>query len=189
MLGLKLNHVSKRGHRCVKYYQTTNISCMESQNLKHFLFCFAVVFGQSIEARCWVKNKTVVGAVLTDTAQSTSEWLKFLFYWGAAYIRSLTVTILWLHSLYIITKVWIPTMSPGCFAEQTYSIVCFSNQFKTSNQKGTLLHAIHSDQRNGIFKRTKKNICMFANSMLLCVWTKSHLDTCTVLDLQHSRCI
>ena len=33
-----------------------------------------VVFAQSIEAGCWVKNEDVVGAALTGNAPTASEW-------------------------------------------------------------------------------------------------------------------
>ena len=38
-----------------------------------FLFCVAVVFAQSIEARCQVENEDVVGAAPTGDAPMTSE--------------------------------------------------------------------------------------------------------------------
>ena len=55
----------------VYYCQTSNVSCTKSQNLNvsHF-----VVFAQSIEARCYVENEDVVGAVPTGAAPTTSEW-------------------------------------------------------------------------------------------------------------------
>ena len=70
MLGLKLNHVSKSGHRKHNKSPTLNMifrilsnlykSHMNSQhlNVSHLL----VVSTQSIEARCSVKNEDVVGA-------------------------------------------------------------------------------------------------------------------------------
>ena len=41
--------------------------------LKCFLSPFAVVFAQSIEARCQVENEDVVGAAQTGNAPTTSE--------------------------------------------------------------------------------------------------------------------
>ena len=43
-------------------------------NLKCFSSRFAVVFAQSNEARCYVKNEDVVGATPTGDAPTTSEW-------------------------------------------------------------------------------------------------------------------
>ena len=42
--------------------------------LKWFSSCLAVVFAQSIEARCRVENEDVVGAAPTGDAPTTSEW-------------------------------------------------------------------------------------------------------------------
>ena len=42
--------------------------------IKSFSSRLAVVFAQSIEARCWVENEDVVGAALTGDAPTTSEW-------------------------------------------------------------------------------------------------------------------
>ena len=39
-----------------------------------FLVSFAVVFAQSIEARCKFENEDVVGAVPTGDAPNSSEW-------------------------------------------------------------------------------------------------------------------
>ena len=55
------------------YGQISNISCPKSKNLNVFLSSLAVVFAQSIEARCQVKNEDVVGAVPTGDAPTTSE--------------------------------------------------------------------------------------------------------------------
>ena len=41
--------------------------------LKYFSSRFAVVFAQSIEARCYVENEDVVGAAPTGDAPTTSE--------------------------------------------------------------------------------------------------------------------
>ena len=38
------------------------------------MFFVSVVFAQSIEARCSVKNDNVVGAAPTGDAPTTSEW-------------------------------------------------------------------------------------------------------------------
>ena len=47
--------------------------------LKCSLFLLAVVFSQSIEARCWAHHEDVVGAAPTGDASTTSEWSKILF--------------------------------------------------------------------------------------------------------------
>ena len=54
----------------------------------------AIVFAQSIEARCYVENEDVVGAAPTGDAPTTSEWSKIL--WP---IRSLTVCNMLSHWL------------------------------------------------------------------------------------------
>ena len=46
--------------------------------LKCFLSRLAVVFAQSIEARCYVENEDVVGAAPTGDAPTTSEWSSIL---------------------------------------------------------------------------------------------------------------
>ena len=48
--------------------------CTKSKNLEDFWSCLAVVFAQSIEARCWVENEDVVGAAPTGDAPTTSDW-------------------------------------------------------------------------------------------------------------------
>ena len=45
---------------------------------KYFSSRLAVVFVQSIEARCQVENEDVVGAVPTGHAPTTSEWSTIL---------------------------------------------------------------------------------------------------------------
>ena len=45
---------------------------------KRYLPRLAVVFAQSIEARCKVENEDVVGAVPTGDAPTTSEWSTIL---------------------------------------------------------------------------------------------------------------
>ena len=42
--------------------------------LKWFLSRLAVVFAQPIEARCWVENEDVDGAMPIGDAPTTSEW-------------------------------------------------------------------------------------------------------------------
>ena len=63
----------KMGHL---YRQISNISRSKSQNLntKCFLSSLAIVFTQSIEARCQVGNEGLVGAAPTGDAPATSEW-------------------------------------------------------------------------------------------------------------------
>ena len=56
----------------------------------HWYF-LAVVFAQSIEARCWVENEDVVGAAPTGDAPTTCEWSTILLLAKVAYIRGLTV--------------------------------------------------------------------------------------------------
>ena len=46
--------------------------------LKCFSSHLAVVFDQSIETSCWVKNEDVVGAVPTCDAPTPSEWSMIL---------------------------------------------------------------------------------------------------------------
>ena len=43
-----------------------------------FLFRPAVVFVQSVEARFWIENEDLVGAVHTGNAPTTSEWSTIL---------------------------------------------------------------------------------------------------------------
>ena len=52
-------------------HQITKLKCSSSR--------FAVVFAQSIEARCLVENEDVVGAAPTGDAPTTSEWSTFFF--------------------------------------------------------------------------------------------------------------
>ena len=47
--------------------------------LKQLSSRVAVVFAQSIEARCLAKNEDVVGAAPTGDAPTTSEWSTILF--------------------------------------------------------------------------------------------------------------
>ena len=49
---------------------------------KHKCFSsrLAVIFAQSIEARCWVENEDVVGAAPTGDAPTTSEWSTILLH-------------------------------------------------------------------------------------------------------------
>ena len=60
------------------YRQVSNIRRSKSKNLKRFSSRLAVVCAQSIEARCWVENEDVVGAVPTGDAPTTSEWSTIL---------------------------------------------------------------------------------------------------------------
>ena len=55
------------------YRKTSNLSRTQSQKLKCFSSRLAVVFAQSIEAKCWVENEDVVGAAPTGDAPTTSE--------------------------------------------------------------------------------------------------------------------
>ena len=57
-----------------RYRQISNTSCTKSKNLKRFSFHPAIIFAQSIEARCWIENEDVVGAAPTGDAPTTSEW-------------------------------------------------------------------------------------------------------------------
>ena len=56
------------------WYQTHQIP-----ELKCFSSRLAVVFAQSIEARCYVENEEVVGAAPAGGAPTTSEWSAILF--------------------------------------------------------------------------------------------------------------
>ena len=53
---------------------------------KCFSSCLAVVFAQSIENRCYMKNVDVVKAAPTGDAPTTSEWSTILL---PTYIRGL----------------------------------------------------------------------------------------------------
>ena len=55
------------------YRQTSDIRCTKCQNLNVSLSRLAVVFAQSIEVRCYVKNEYVVGATPVGVAPTTSE--------------------------------------------------------------------------------------------------------------------
>ena len=67
-----------------------------SSCLVHCCSCLCL-FAQSIEARCYVENEDVVGAVPTGDAPTTSEWssllrvIKFIAYHSVTYIRGFTV--------------------------------------------------------------------------------------------------
>ena len=56
------------------YRQISNIRGTEYQNSNVSLSCLAVVYTQSIEAMCWVKNEDAVGAAPTGDAPTASEW-------------------------------------------------------------------------------------------------------------------
>ena len=47
------------------YGKSSNISCTKAQDHNCFWFRLAVVFAQSIEAKCWVENEDVIGAAHT----------------------------------------------------------------------------------------------------------------------------
>ena len=51
-------------------HQITKLKCLSSH--------LAVVFAQSIEAKCYVENEDVVGAAPTGDALTTSEWSTIL---------------------------------------------------------------------------------------------------------------
>ena len=53
-------------NRWYKVHQISKFKCFSSR--------FAIVFVQSIEARCDVENEDVVGAAPTGDAPTTSEW-------------------------------------------------------------------------------------------------------------------
>ena len=61
------------------YRQTSSKRHTKPKKLKCFSSRLAVVFAQSIEARCQVKNKDVFGAASTCYAPTTSEWSTSLF--------------------------------------------------------------------------------------------------------------
>ena len=56
------------------YCKLSDIRGTKSQNFKLFSSPLAVVFAQSIEARCWVENEDIVGAAPTGDAATRSEW-------------------------------------------------------------------------------------------------------------------
>ena len=60
------------------YRQISNIRRTTSQNLKWLSPRLAVVFAQSIKARCSVENEDVVEAAPTGDAPTTSEWYTIL---------------------------------------------------------------------------------------------------------------
>ena len=60
------------------YRQVSNIRRTQSKKHKCFSSRLAVVFAQSIEARCEVDNEDVVGAAPTGDAPTTSEWSTIL---------------------------------------------------------------------------------------------------------------
>ena len=70
---------------CCDYHQTSNISHTKSPNL-NVSPRFAVVFAQSTEGRCQVKNEDVVGTALTGNAPNTSEWSTNLLFTKAQLI-------------------------------------------------------------------------------------------------------
>ena len=55
----------------IRYRQISLTRRTKSQNLN---VSRAIVFAQSIEARCYVKNEDVVGAAPTGDDLTTSEW-------------------------------------------------------------------------------------------------------------------
>ena len=57
----------------VTYHKISNMSHQISK-FKCFSSCFAIVFAQSIEARCQFKNEDVVGSAPTGDAPIKSEW-------------------------------------------------------------------------------------------------------------------
>ena len=63
-----------QGYGLVKtiYHQTSDISCSKSQNLNVTQSRFAVVFAQTIEARCSDENEDVVGAAPTADRQCSN---------------------------------------------------------------------------------------------------------------------
>ena len=61
-----------------RYCQTFDIRHTKSQYLNVSHLIFAVVFAQSIEARCLVENEDVFGAAPTGVALTKSEWSTIL---------------------------------------------------------------------------------------------------------------
>ena len=55
-------------------HKISNIKAHQIPILKCFSFRLALVIAQFIEARCYVENEDVVGAVPTGNAPTTSEW-------------------------------------------------------------------------------------------------------------------
>ena len=93
---------------------------------KHKCFSphLAVVFAPSIEARCYVENEDVVGAVPTGAAPTTFEWSKILLH--KSYVRDFTVMIV------LTLFFWDSTASrPGVgVIKQIFSIPLFFTIFK-----------------------------------------------------------
>ena len=62
-------------HKALKWHcQTSNKRCTKFQNLTASHVILQLVFDQSIETMCYVKNDDVVGAVPTGDAPTTAEW-------------------------------------------------------------------------------------------------------------------
>ena len=140
MLGLKLNHNSKRGlsfslshqgqvtHMYIIYRQISNIRCTKSHqipNFKCFLSRLAVVFAQSIGARYWVKNENVVGAAPPGDAPITSEWSTILLpNRVASYIRGFTVCVFVCKPDHLWFRWWLVTCSaPNMYQTTSSSLV------------------------------------------------------------------
>ena len=60
------SHCELIGENLPCYHKKTKLKCFPSR--------LAVVFAQSIQARCYVLNEDIVGAVPTGDAPTTSEW-------------------------------------------------------------------------------------------------------------------
>ena len=60
------------------YHQTSNISCIKSQNSNVSCLILQVFFAQFIEARCEIENEDVVEAALTGDAPTISWWSTIL---------------------------------------------------------------------------------------------------------------
>ena len=74
-----------------KYRHTSYKSSTKFQNLKRFSSRLAVVFAQTIEARCSVENEDVVGAVSTAMLQLHVSDQQFHCLLRCVYIRGSTV--------------------------------------------------------------------------------------------------
>ena len=61
------------------YYYRKTFCLSRTKSQKYFLSPVAVVFAQSIEARCQVENEDVVGAAPTGDAPTTSELSTILY--------------------------------------------------------------------------------------------------------------
>ena len=109
-------------------------SCTKFPKLKCFSSHLAVVFGQSIEARCLVENEDVVGAVLTGDAQTTSEWSTSLLPTKEQLIvevwQYLSFANCLFHKIYTSLQITSLTIWNKCVMDEWVSSMTFGNNTK-----------------------------------------------------------